>query len=321
MTHRFRSPLFFICVGLLASASMAQGQRPQATTPLVGGSILETVTPGDLRGHGAQGLGAGFSGIEVQNVGQAGEAPFGTAPYLLWEVSVGAATMGTGFSERCYFAEPIPAPTSPAPLLVLHHRFGKTHLDLPVATDYLAQATARGWYVLEWTLNTNPLIDPARLYAVGFSMGGGMAMNYAARHLDPARPMFAAVANHTGDVALGHVFVNEVLEVQEILGFWFGQESPPTVDPLRLQRASLIEYDMVEGEFLKTGDMVRNLSNMPMYMTRASQDTIVVGGVPYLEIQNDVLDRHIQSELGIPPGPTYQYEGHAVYRPQLGHAV
>ncbi len=342
--------LAMICCWPLSAVLLAAGAAAGGRTHAAGGpardvertpgdvSIVDTLAPGELRGHGAEDL-TGWGGVTVQSVGQASDAQPGAATYALWEVAIGAAHIGTGFAERFLFSEPLPKPTAPAPLLVVHHRFGKTHLDLAVATDYLEQAAARGWYVLgmlsgsnkhflsdvahahtefvlDWTLNSNPGIDPQRIYGVGFSMGGGMALNYAARHLDPTRPMFAALVNHTGNVSLAHVLAHEVLEVQQILGFWFGTLHPLDVDPLRLQRASLIDYDPLSGQFLKSGDMIRNLAATPLYMTRASNDTIVVAGVPYLKIQNDVLDRHIEIELGIAPGPTYQYE----VVPYVGHS-
>lgn len=124
------------------------------------------------------------------------------------------------------------------PLLVLFHSFaGDGDIELEVWTEFSEQADARHWYILapdqdvpllgfsptgstlrrktygnddaqerlalslRWVLNHYP-IDRTRIYAVGFSMGGGDAVSYAAQHLNPAQGAFAAVATNAGTLCL-----------------------------------------------------------------------------------------------------------------------
>ena len=108
-------------------------------------------------------------------------------------------------------------PSSPSgqarPLIVGFHGFGVSHLDFSYYnTDILAEAAARDWFVLapiqiNPVLNTGDIsfgsaesqlnvehvlnyvldewpIDLDRIYGIGFSMGGGNAVSYAARHRD-----------------------------------------------------------------------------------------------------------------------------------------
>ena len=300
-------------------------------------SITQLATPYELRTHGTEGINGsvGAAGITVTNVGQADDSVAGLSGYNLWEVSISAAFTGSGFGDRFYFVEPIPRPTTPVPLLVFNHRFGKTNLDIAVSTNYLKLATERGWYIvaptaasnkhflsipaqlntefiLDWVTNLpQSMVDMSRIYGIGFSMGGGMVMSYGARHVDPTRPMYAAIVNHTGDVSLNHVYDNETPQGQAVLDFWYGDFTPGSADPLAMQRSSLIDYDPDGGEFLTESDMVRNLSYAPLMVVRASDDLI-----DYLEVQTDALDFHIQTVLGIAPGPNYHYQ---IY-PYNGHA-
>ncbi len=338
-----------VLVALFLGSVPTEAQRPNHHPDRVT-SITQLITVAEWRSHGTENLSIGSAGLDVVNVGQAGDVPLGSAPgYALWEVKVSGVLTGTGWPERFYFSEPIPKPTEPRPLLVFNHRFGKTNTDLLTSTDFAAQAAARGWYVvaplaasnknfasgtaqqntsfvLDWVTNTpGNLIDMNRIYGVGFSMGGGLVMSYAARHVDPTRPMLAAVVNHTGDVCLNHVYANESSGPnggQFVLDFWFGEwhgsragmppfgVAPPPHNiipepaPVTLQRYSVIDYDQQLDQFLTGGDMVRNMLHVPLKMLRASDDLI-----DYLEVQNDQLDQHLQTKYGFVNGsPTYQYD-------------
>ncbi len=336
-THIRILALTVVALAALPAEAQRRAQRPTRVEPAATPerdddrvtSITQLITPQEWRSHGIEEL-FGLPGVTVTNVGQAGDVPFGQSPtFALWEVRISPAFTGTGWGERFYFMEPIPKPVEPRPLLVFNHRFGKTNTDLLVSTDYAAQAAARGWYVvapiaasnkhflsevaqlntafvLDWITNTpGYFIDMSRIYGVGFSMGGGMVMSYAARHLDPSRPMYAAVVNHTGDVSLNHVYDNENSAGRMVLDFWYGNLAiPGSADPLEMQRKSLIDFDPVSGLFKSDGDMVRNLTHLPLKMLRASEDLIV-----YLEVQNDALDQHLQTKFGyVNPSPTYQYD-------------
>jgi pimeloyl-ACP methyl ester carboxylesterase len=136
----------------------------------------------------------------------------GTPTQRYYEVTI-SPVVATNATERFLFQEVV-SPT-PRPLLVVFHKFGTNQYDSLLHTTYFDEARRRGWYclsafggmqahfanekfqhhtdaVLDWA-TSNFAIDPERIYGVGFSMGGGAALDYAARHLDPTRPMIAAV--------------------------------------------------------------------------------------------------------------------------------
>ncbi len=135
--------------------------------------------------------------------------------------------------ERFGLYAPMVPAAAASPLLVHFHAFGGGNFELVTyADDMLAEADARGWFVvapeqevrnpsglidgrtygsdeaqrrvqavLDWALTTLP-VDPTRVYGYGFSMGGGDCLAYAAQHLDPTRGAFAALVNHTGTLVL-----------------------------------------------------------------------------------------------------------------------
>lgn len=98
--------------------------------------------------------------------------------------------------------------------------------------DLIDRAVCRGWYVLmhdggDVLKNPNTTVystygserfqrateavldrvtcwwpvDMNRIYGVGFSMGAGEALAYAARHLDPTKPMFAGIVSQSGHLS------------------------------------------------------------------------------------------------------------------------
>ena len=125
----------------------------------------------------------------------------------------------TGLEE--FFSLYVPAlpPGVERPMVVGFHSFRRSHLEVSLGTDMLAKAAARNWFFLapvqrsavgdpfinygsvqsqehvevliRWVMDIYE-IDPDRIYGVGFSMGGGSVMSYAARHCDgdegPSRP-------------------------------------------------------------------------------------------------------------------------------------
>ena len=113
--------------------------------------------------------------------------------------------------------------------------------------------------MLDW-IGAKCRVDRTRIYGVGFSMGGGSVTSYAARHLDPARAMFAAVVDHTGGVALRNTYASEPddadsddntpqvgdnLEVPDILDGWYGA---PATHLFGYQRCSTIDMDPLNGQ-------------------------------------------------------------------------
>ena len=210
---------------------------------------------------------------------------------------------GTGWAEPVMIGVP-DAPLMPAPVLVLFHGYGGTESEALNNTTFFQEARARGWYViaplgahqfnfgvpyaqqnveyvLDWLLNTVP-VDRQRIYGVGFSMGGGHAMSYAARHLDPDRAMFAAVVNHTGTVALGHVWANSanvsLFHHPEMFG------GPPSTYPFAYHRVSSIDLDPATSQVNAANDMARNLKHVATRTWHATQDPLT-----YLIVQSTSL--------------------------------
>ena len=249
--------------------------------------------------------------------------------YALFYFTV-TITTTTNFVEKFIVAVPTPLPQTPAPMLVAFHSFGVTAQDIVQNTRLIEEAHARRWYlvaplgasgvhfssiqsqintqaVLDWMLGRFQ-IDRQRIYAIGFSMGGGAATNYVARHLDPNNAMFAAVADHTGVVALEDVYVNDP-SVKHILDFWFGNGTTGSATPFKLKRSSIFNFNQSTLQVDTTSNLARNLMHVPFYLTRASVDLIW-----YLPRQNDQLDLHLQA-LGKQPGAGYEY----VVVPFTGH--
>ena len=124
--------------------------------------------------------------------------------------------------------------------------------------------------------------DGARIYGVGFSMGGGAMASYAARHLDPTKPMFAGLVNHTGTTSLRHAHAHvpnpQLLENPEMFG-----DTPARVS-FRYARVSTVDMDAFQF-MVRPGDhMVRNLRRTPTWTWRVTHDPI-----HYLRIQSDVF--------------------------------
>ncbi|QDV07734.1 hypothetical protein Poly30_32650 [Planctomycetes bacterium Poly30] len=219
-------------------------------------------------------------------------------------------------------------PDSPAgqrrPLLTAFHGFGTSHRDIDVRTRFFVEADDRDWFlvaplqrnladpagdnfdinyasaqsqlhveaVIQFMLE-NYAIDRDRLYGVGFSMGGGSALSYAARHRDRSTGAFAAVVNHTGSVALENEYANlpvasPVIDIMELI---FG--GPPSATPFEWQRSSLIELD-AQGEILSGGrHMARNLGPVPTQTWFNSDDHL-----DHLRNQSQKLDQFMQGLVG-----------------------
>jgi dienelactone hydrolase len=196
----------------------------------------------------------------------------------------------TGLTETYLFFEPV-APAVPAPLMVHFHAANVSAYDLVFFTDFLDEADARNWYVLapyqlvsqtpvtnsysalssqahveevmQWALASYS-IDLDRIYAYGFSMGGGNALNYAARHLDRARGTFAALVNHTGTICLTDEYQNALTPeaLRPVLEGLFG--GTPATRRFEYLRSSVLDLDSA-SEIVLDGDYKAvNLAHVPM---------------------------------------------------------
>lgn len=196
----------------------------------------------------------------------------------------------------------------PYPVLTLFHGFGEVPEAVPVNTPLVTSALNRGWTVViplgahvynygidyaqdniedvfEFVQQLAP-IDLDRVYAVGFSMGGGAAASYAARHLDPQHVRFAAVVNHTGSTSLRNT--HDVGGIPSLFGSALMFSGTPSSAPFRYQRSSVI--DLRAGNLIDPEtDMVRNLVHVPVFHWSATNDPL-----QYLITQSYQMHQRLQ---------------------------
>ena len=212
------------------------------------------------------------------------------------------------WKEEFTLVRPAAGSPQPYPVLTLFHGFGESPAGVLNNTPLAAEAAARGWLVviptgahvfnygidyaqdnIEDVFETLPalgyVIDLDRVYAVDFSMGGGSAASYAARHLDPEHVRFAAVVNHTGSTSLRDTYVaaglNQLFESPLMFG------GAPNAAAFRYQRSSAI--DLKPGNVIDPDtDMVRNLRHLPVIHWSAINDPL-----QYLVDQSRAMHLHL----------------------------
>jgi len=246
-------------------------------------------------------------GLYGDDLGEEAYGSLGGAPSNIFSSGVQIAPVGPGtyeitldqtgtdWQETFVLGVP-PGPLKMAPLLVLFHGYGEQPRDLLTKTTYFELARARGWYVvaplgahqynfgieysqrnveqaLNWVARAVP-VDVTRLYAVGFSMGGGMAASYAARHQDIYSGRFAAVVNHTGVTSLSHSFRMAADDRLFLSPLMFG--ASPDQDPFAYSRCSSFDLDPIYGTIDPNTDMLRNLASTPVRIYAALQDPISI---------------------------------------------
>ncbi|MEZ6017550.1 MAG: alpha/beta hydrolase [Planctomycetota bacterium] len=199
------------------------------------------------------------------------------------------------WKEEFAVVRPDPAANFPVPypVLTLFHGYGETPQAVLNSTALATEAANRGWIVIvplcahifsygidygqdniedvfEFVQALAPL-DLDRVYAVGFSMGGGAAVSYAARHLDPQHVRIAAVVNHTGSTSLRNTY--EAAGIQAVFESPLMFSASPSAAPFRYQLSSAIDLKpglIVDPET----DMVRNLLHVPVLHYTASSDPL-----------------------------------------------
>ncbi|MDP6940240.1 MAG: hypothetical protein QF848_15555 [Planctomycetota bacterium] len=203
---------------------------------------------------------------------------------------------GSDWSEE--FLVGIPnTPIHPTPVLVAFHGYGKRPADVLADSDLFPMGMDRGWIVIaplgahvynygieysqrnvETALtvlatmiapNFNLTVDADRFYAVGFSMGGGAAASFAARHCDANGGLhFAATAIHTGPTSLSYTYETDEppYKIRALFNSpkMFG--GPPS-DPLLAfdySRCSSMDIDDPTLSIDPTTEMLRNLASTPL---------------------------------------------------------
>lgn len=198
---------------------------------------------------------------------------------------------------------------APIPLVVAYHGFGMSDGSVADASTLDEECETRGWAYLaptgiddqvfgsvpgqehvlasiEWMLS-NFAIDPERIYMVGFSMGGGVCANFAARHRDPQGVMIAAVGmvSSTMDWELEHW--NGPPGLKTLLEHPLNFGGPPATNGFEYHRSSTIVwsgYPPLPGFLLPPLSMGTNLGSTPVYMTYDVDD-----GITYLPQLNQDL--------------------------------
>jgi len=248
---------------------------------------------------------------------------------------------GSGYAEAFVLQLPGRVRSGPAPLLVAFHRANVSHGDAFLSTNFPAECRRRGWYfvaplgghqrhfsslvsqintqrVLDYVCSAYP-IDRRRIYGVGFSMGGGAVATFAARHLDPDAPHFAAIVNHTGTVSVAHAFASDFddadlddgpcpgganLEAPDLMEYWNG--GTPATAAFSFSRCSTIDIDPATDMIDDGTDLARNLAHLPVMTVLATGDTH-----PYLPFQTQawvgqLLRRNVENTFVSVP-----YAGHS----------
>jgi acetyl esterase/lipase len=233
---------------------------------------------------------------------------------------------GSGYGEAFVLQLPGRSQTGNAPMLVAFHRANVSHGDAFLSTSFPAECRRRGWFFvaplgghqrhfssLVSQINTQRVleymcsvfrIDRQRIYGVGFSMGGGAVATFAARHLDPDAPHFAAIINHTGTVSVAHAFASDYddndaddgpcpggpnLEAPDLMEFWNG--GTPATAAFSFSRCSTIDIDPLTGQVDDSTDLARNLGYLKVMTVLATGDTH-----PYLSFQTQTWIGELQRQ-------------------------
>jgi hypothetical protein len=232
---------------------------------------------------------------------------------------------GSGYVEVFLLQVPDVPPTGPTPLLVAFHKYGVSHADVLVNTNFVQEARNRGWYmlapygamennygclpsqtnvsaVIAW-LRSLVWIDPTRIYGVGFSMGGGGCASFAARHLDPSGPILAALVDHTGSVSLWHTYANQTIDIQQQLETLFG--GSPAANHFAYQQCSTVDIDPLTNLVGAGTDMARNLNNLQCWMANQDPNTYLQDETQLL--YNDAHALNAADVLTVVPGNVHSW--------------
>jgi len=305
-------------VAVAEAADTRPADRPSDRPP--GGILAASGSTATLLGD--ESLPPSFPGAPAS----AGPGPQYLVNYSFF-VYMGKAKTGTNYIER--FQAFAPLVTDPRPMLVAYHRWGVSHLDIDYNTPLFDLARQNDWYIIaplsasgvhvnaleaqqntaeaiDWML-ANFNVDRERIYGLGFSMGGGMTMNFAARHLDPNRFMFAALVDHTGTVAQNDTYA-KASGGQSVWDFWYGPSQGPPPDQFQMLRTSVIDFDPNTLAVDPDTDMAGNLTHLQVMVSRASTEA---PGTAYLTTQCDVLVNHLASLGTIPYYEIVPFTGHS----------
>jgi predicted esterase len=239
--------------------------------------------------------------------------PFGAKPpaggtiaaVAMVDHAVDASITGTGFDELIQYQLPeFYDDQGPGhPLVVAYHGFGGSAGSVALLSTIDEECNSHNWVYLSVTglddqLFGSPIsqqnteagiqyildnfnIDEDRIYMVGFSVGGGIVANFAARHRDPEGLMIAAlgVVSGTQDWALEYNIGVAELKLWLILPENFG--GPPSTELFAYQQVGGLYCDPASyppassATTLSVHSMATNLAKVPTYITYDTDDPIL----------------------------------------------
>ncbi len=240
-----------------------------------------------------------------QPVPQGEVPPAEGGPGQMFDGFIPAGPGGTGTDKNEIFKYQVPgsydAGGAPVPMVIAYHGFGSSAASVASQSTIDDEANARGWFYMsptgiddqlfgsvisqqnteaafQWMLD-NFNIDPDRLYMVGFSMGGGVSANFAARRRDPDGIMIAAlgVVSGTFDWTMAWMIGNAGGKALLENPYNFG--GTPFQFPYAYQRSSDLYFDTLSypplpGLLVSSLSMGRNLGSTPTYVTWDTGDTL-----------------------------------------------
>ncbi|RKY22383.1 MAG: hypothetical protein DRQ55_01100 [Planctomycetota bacterium] len=222
------------------------------------------------------------------------------------------------------------------PLVIAFHGFGGSSATPGNQSTIDEECNARGWLfvaptgiddklfgapmsqqnseaAVQWMID-NFNVDEDRIYAVGFSMGGGIAANFAARRRDPDSIMIAAV----GMVSSTFDWVMAYHQNFPLLHDWFTNQfnfnAAPSVDPWPYQQASgafHIEssYPPYPGSIVPAESMVLNLVDLPVYITYDTLDDLTYVPPINAQLNQDLMDAGFDTLLRVKTGTVDPSDG------------
>lgn len=272
------------------TSSAQQGRFPgRSVLSLVNASPSRPSNYGPRHLQFGNGVSAFVSSVTAASAGGPGLIPGRGGLVLIMSIFVEETQAEEPFS---IYIPPTPVGVE-RPMLVAFHGFNVSHLDIWANTSFIDECQARDWILIApYSRNLAPTgpgtsqisfgsvqsqthvqavidyvrenfaVDRDRIYGVGFSMGGGAAMSYAARHRNPERGAFAAVVNHTGTVSLRNTYDNVSPHLQALMNRIFN--GSPSFIPFEYLRASSIDLDSSGNLVPGSRHMATNLAGVPV---------------------------------------------------------
>jgi len=241
---------------------------------------------------------------------EATAADGGTPPANDGFIPSGATGTGTTVAEIFKYLLPPGYETyqeglPPIPLVMAYHGYGASANSVATLSTIDDECYERGWAyfaptgmddqlfgsplclqnleaALDWML-THFNIDPDRIYAVGFSMGGGIMSNFAARHRDPGDTMIAAlgIVSGTFDWTMSWKQGDSQLKTLMQSPFNFSGPANNATYKFNYQKASGLFYTYSSYPPLTAGltptignSLASNLRTIPTYIVWDTGDTL-----------------------------------------------